>query len=66
MIFTSPVTGHDVLAYVEKSSSAGHQHKVYFACWDQHGMLFASSQHGILVDDLLVPIMGSGCAGGPA
>ncbi len=24
---------------VEKSSIAGHQHKVHFACWDQLGML---------------------------
>jgi len=41
----------------EKSSIAGHEHKVYFACWDQHG---------IRATDLLDPSMGCWFAGRPA
>jgi len=29
------------VAPAEKFSIAGHQYKVCFACWDQHGMLVA-------------------------
>lgn len=35
-------------------------------CWPRHEMLVTGSQNGMLVDGLLVPCMGSGCAGAPA
>lgn len=35
-------------------------------CWPRHEMLVTGSQNLMLVDGLLVPCMGSGCAGAPA